>query len=149
MPETHLQKTPFMLVAGRSFGSLLIAAACLVGCGKRSAPLPSTYPVHGKVVYKGGAPARGGMVQFQPEAEPSVTTTGTIQADGTYRLTTKRDGLQAEGAVAGPNRVLLILASAANGAAGQQGGVFLNYPVPSSVEPHDNEINLTVAQTAR
>jgi hypothetical protein len=121
----------------------------LAGCGKRSAPLPATYPVHGKVAYKDGTPARGGMVQFQPEAEPSVTTTGTIQADGTYRLTTKRDGIQAEGAVAGPNRVLLILASAANDAAGQQDGVFLNYPVPSSVEPHDNEINLTVAQTAR
>jgi hypothetical protein len=139
----------------RVVGSLLIATACWVGCGKRPDPLPTTYPVHGKITYKDGTPARGGMVQFQPEAEPSVTTTGTIENDGTYSLTTKRNGLRAEGAVAGSNRVLLILAPAAadggdqrsgNGATSQQNGLFLNYPTPSNVEPRDNEINLVVAR---
>ena len=83
----------------------IAAMLCLAGCGRRSAPLPRTYPVHGKATYENGAPVTAGLVQFQPQSEPSVTTAGVIRNDGSYSLTTMRDGLRAEGAVAGPNRV--------------------------------------------
>ena len=47
------------------------------GCGTHDKPaLPTTYPVTGKVVYTAGEPLKGGSIQFRPEAEPGVTTTG-------------------------------------------------------------------------
>ena len=56
------------------------------------------------MTYKDGTPVCEGFVQFHPEADTSVTTTGAIQSDGEYRLTTMRNGLHADGALVGPNR---------------------------------------------
>ena len=130
---------------------VLVLAVCLPGCGKRTAPLPTTYPVHGKVTYKDGKPVSGGTVQFQPQAEPSVTTAATIQSDGTYRLATMRDGLRADGAVAGPNRVTVILADNENNDRERGKAPMIQpmafpttYPTPYTVEPCNNKFDLTV-----
>jgi hypothetical protein len=132
-------------------GFLLITAACLAGCGKSVKPMPATYPVHGKVIHKDGKPVTAGMVQFQPEADTSVTTTGTIQNDGTYRLTTIRDRVRAEGAVAGPNRVIVSPGAAADVTMSPNRNMKMAgrpvptiYPTPYAVEPRDNEFNLNV-----
>ncbi len=127
----------------------LAEVICLTGCGHRPKPLPPTYPVHGKVNFKDGRPATGGLVQFQSQAEPSVTTTATIGCDGTYRLVTMRDGQRVEGAVTGLNRVTILVTSGNGGDRNGlliPGGVPTIYPTPLNVEPHDNEFNLTLPQ---
>jgi hypothetical protein len=126
----------------RAFSIVLTGAACLAGCSKPQAPLPKTYPVYGRVTDKKGLPIRGGFVQFHPEAERSVTTTGAIQSDGTYRLKTMRSKLSSDGAVAGANRVSIV-APTNTGKKDEMGGlVSVVYPKPYTVEQHDNEINL-------
>ena len=63
---------------------------------------PKTYPVQGKVTYK-GEPVPKGTITFQPDqGQPSVAD---IQPDGTYRLSTFKEG---DGAVAGHHRVFVI-----------------------------------------
>ena len=63
---------------------------------------PKTYPVQGKVTYK-GEPVPKGTITFQPDqGQPSVAD---IQPDGTYRLSTFKEG---DGAVAGHYRVFVI-----------------------------------------
>jgi len=122
-------------------GSVLVLVACLVGCGKRPAALPATYPVHGKVTYPDGKSVTGGLVQFLPEADSSVTTNATICEDGTYSLTTMRDGLRAQGAVTGPNRVIVVASSSDN--VNRRSALPTIYPTPYDVQPSDNEFNLT------
>jgi hypothetical protein len=79
--------------------TLLIATAW--GCG--SAPEhPETFPVQGKVTYK-GQPVPKGTVTFQSDG--GQTATGEIQPDGTYRLGTFAAG---DGAVAGHHKVMII-----------------------------------------
>jgi hypothetical protein len=65
------------------------------GCGRGIA----TAPVEGKVLFQ-GRPLKFGSVIFQPEAGPPAT--GNIQPDGTFRLSTFRDG---DGAVLGKHQV--------------------------------------------
>jgi hypothetical protein len=82
--------------------TLLLAAALLPGggCGRSSAdPLP-TVPVKGKVTYK-GQPLVRGSVTFEPHGAGREAF-GEIGADGTYVLTTSKEG---DGTVAGPHRV--------------------------------------------
>lgn len=117
-------------------GSVLVLAAYLAGCGKHPASLSTTYPVHGKITYRDGTPLTGGSVQFLPEADRSVTTNAAVSEKGTYRLATVRDGLKAEGAVAGPNRVIVVTPS--------RDAAPTVYPTPYNVEPRDNEFNLTI-----
>jgi hypothetical protein len=61
-----------------------------------------------------------------------------IQSDGTYSLVTKRDGLQADGAVPGANRVIV-----------QCGLQSTIYPAPYRVEARDNEFNLKIERSRR
>ena len=148
------KRTPFSFHGTRRIGLILIAAACLAGCGSRPQPLPATYPVHGKVTYKDGAPVTDGLVQFQPSASLSVATTGNIQSDGTYSLTTMRDSLRAEGALAGPNRVIVLPVDkdrmGKQDPRLQQGGIpSTTFPTPYIVEPRDNEFNLTIERPRR
>jgi hypothetical protein len=128
----------------------LLLAACLTGCGKSAKPLPPTYPVHGKVTYKDGTVVHDGFVQFQPAANAWVTTTGAIQRDGTYRPATTCNRLHAEGAVAGPNRVTVVIPFA-TGRSGQKPVAAMShpsepyvFPKPYNIEPRDNELNLVV-----
>ncbi len=134
---------------------VLLASMLVVGCGHRPPPLPKTYPVHGKVTHHDGAIITGGRVQFQSEAEPSVTTTAMIRSDGAYALTTTRDGLRAEGAVLGPNRVIVVptrIGNTQNAKPTSQGQLNIaptTYPTPYIVECRDNEFNLVVGQHHR
>lgn len=78
---------------------LLIALVALspgsIACRKTRAMAP----VSGTVIWQ-GRPLRFGVVMFQPEhGQPAV---GTIQADGTFHMTTRGEG---DGAAVGLNQV--------------------------------------------
>ncbi len=134
--------------------TIITAVYCFGGCGDRPKVLPATYPVHGTVKYKDGKPVTGGLVQFRPATDTRATTTGLIQADGSYSLVTRRDGLAAPGAIAGPNRVTItpsrserIIARRTDGGRPeeQMGTIMITtYPTPYDVAPHDNEFNCTI-----
>jgi hypothetical protein len=125
---------------------LLIAAACLAGCGRHARPLPEVYPVHGRVTYPDSKPVADGIIQFISEADTSISASAMIGSDGRYSLVTKRDRLQAEGAPAGLCRVVVTPPfSDKNGRRSASPTVF---PAPYRVEPHDNEINLTIGGSA-
>ncbi|MDR3636204.1 MAG: hypothetical protein P4L84_20550 [Isosphaeraceae bacterium] len=82
--------------------SLVMAALALpcCGCGSSSSrQLPLTLPVRGKVTYR-GKPLTEGKVKFEPDAGRSAS--GHIHSDGTYVLTTFKEG---DGAVPGVHRV--------------------------------------------
>ncbi len=76
--------------------AFLTIAAFVSGCGK---PLRDRAPVNGKVTYR-GKPLSFGVVMFQPAAGQCAT--GDIQADGTFRMMTRREG---EGVPVGKNAV--------------------------------------------
>jgi hypothetical protein len=79
---------------------LLIGA--ISGCAESSIERPKTFPVGGKVTYK-GQPVPKGTVTFQPDDGQAAV--GEIQADGSYRLTTFAPG---DGALPGHHRVFVI-----------------------------------------
>jgi hypothetical protein len=82
----------------RRFVGLLCLAVLLAAAGCASDRLP-TAPVEGKVLYH-GKPLEFGGVLVQPTSGPPAR--GTIQPDGTFRLSTYRDG---DGAVLGQHAV--------------------------------------------
>ena len=66
---------------------LCLMALCLLsvsGCGYS----PTTHPVSGKVVKKGGKAWSGGTITFQLDQDPTLNATGVIQKDGSFSLTT-------------------------------------------------------------
>lgn len=78
----------------------LVLTVPLAGCGS------GIHPVEGTVTWKDGTPAKeleGALIVFDlPEKQ--TTARGSVQADGTFRLTTKTDG---DGALAGDYKVLI------------------------------------------
>jgi hypothetical protein len=83
---------------------LALAWACAIflsGCGS------GIYPVEGQIVWQDGSPAkelaRGFVIFDLPEKQTSAR--GTIQADGSFRLTTKKPD---DGALPGDYKVLVI-----------------------------------------
>ena len=84
---------------GAAAAGLLFGA--ISGCSE-SIERPQTFPVGGKVTYK-GEPVPKGTVTFQPDqGHPAV---GEIQSDGTYKLSTFA---QADGALPGHHKVFII-----------------------------------------
>ena len=86
-------------------GTAPIAIALMVilplsGCGQSSAAIPSTYPVKGKVSFK-GKPLTNGSIVFEP-TDAGKDAYGKIQPDGTFELTTYKEK---DGAVVGSHRV--------------------------------------------
>ena len=79
---------------------LPVVFAAVVGCDRG----PRVYPVEGKLVYADDAPVPGrASVTFHREVEGKpYAATGRVEADGTFRLTTVKNG---DGAVAGENGV--------------------------------------------
>ena len=72
-----------------------LSGSALTGCNSR----PPTYPVSGKIVWKGGEPARelsGGFVTLD-SLELMVSALGPIGPDGTFKLGTfeESDGVPA------------------------------------------------------
>ena len=85
------------------FAAILVLATVAAGCGGDSGP--ATYPVKGKVVYKGsGAPVTQGIVLFKSTTEPPVQASGDIRPDGTFELDSN---LGKPGTVAGEHRILI------------------------------------------
>lgn len=82
---------------------LVLAAPLVAGCGGER-----VYPVEGKVVYKGGAPAtdlEGYTIDFKPDSEgKTISATGVITKEGTFTLDTYKPG---DGAIAGKHRVTI------------------------------------------
>jgi hypothetical protein len=89
-------------------GLAAVGAAALfavLGCGESG---PKTYPVKGKVVYKGGgdvARLAGGQVNFESVGEPKVTASGEIERDGAFTVWCYLEGKDREGLPAGEYRV--------------------------------------------
>ena len=81
--------------------TLLILAAFSWGCGSES-ERPATFPVQGKVSYK-GQPVTKGTVTF--ESDGGQTATGEIQPDGTYKLSSFAKD---DGALPGHHKVMVI-----------------------------------------
>jgi hypothetical protein len=69
----------------RSATIVTILLVCLAGCRRG----PKIVPVSGKVLYKGNS-LTSGVVMFQPDSGPLAR--GTIEPDGSFRLTTKTAG---------------------------------------------------------
>jgi len=88
---------------------LLACALALLLTGCRSAKLPRTLPVQGKVTWR-GQPLSQGMVAFSPArlgeaGQPSRPAMGKIGPDGTYRLSSFREN---DGAMPGEYRVTVV-----------------------------------------
>jgi hypothetical protein len=84
---------------------LLAASCCLAcwGCGPGSGTTASLIPVKGKVTYK-GQPLTTGVIKFEPDGYGREAR-GKIQSDGTFVLTTFKDG---DGVVAGHHAVTVL-----------------------------------------
>jgi len=90
---------PFSKHAPATIVNLSMAVAVLAaGCS--SSNNPKTYPVTGKVTYR-GQPVTSGIVLLTPENNGHAAT-GSLESDGSFRLTTFR---KHDGAVPGKYRV--------------------------------------------
>ncbi len=83
-----------------------LLAVSLGGCGASS---PKTYPVKGKLVFKGDDIKRfiGGTIEFVLKDDPNVRAAGVIEEDGTFSLNTYHDGKKLKGAVPGHYQILV------------------------------------------
>jgi len=86
--------------------SFVLAAVVLGSCwgcgssGGSSGAVPPLLPVKGKVTYN-GKPLTSGIIRFEPDGYGRAAT-GKLQSDGTYALTTIKEG---DGVVAGAHFV--------------------------------------------
>ncbi len=79
----------------------LFCLAVLVGCSGNGI---ATYPVEGIVTLEDGTPLQTGTVEFN-SLEHDLTASGSIQSDGTFRLTTYKAG---DGAVSGDHDAVVV-----------------------------------------
>jgi hypothetical protein len=108
-----------------SVACLLIGLAALfIGCSGRE----PTYPVTGKVLYKGeGTPAVSGIyVVFESTKDPYPRAMGKINTDGSFTLSTDRPD---NGAIQGPHRIC-IQPTSADGA-----GMDLTPQISKKIDP--------------
>ena len=78
-----------------------LLASLALGCNSGRL---KTYEVEGQVVFKDGSPVKVGIVETKALGK-SVQATGSINKDGSFRLTTYREN---DGAIAGQHRVVVI-----------------------------------------
>jgi hypothetical protein len=79
----------------------LLGVVLVAGCAGQAGSSP--VPVNGTVTV-GGKPVVGAMVEFQPESPGGKPAFGTVEADGTFRLTTNTAG---DGAMPGKYKVTI------------------------------------------
>jgi hypothetical protein len=131
MPRPRESRTcPWMLLAAG------LALAGIAGCGAGV----KTYPVKGKVVFKGGKPVPDGRVQFQSTDDPKVRALGDIGADGSFSLTTYVGGKNVAGAVAGSHTVTVEL---------ERPAAVVALPKPLIVKPEDNDFPIEIPARRR
>jgi hypothetical protein len=83
-------------------GGLVCPGGSLAGRGGERLPTVATDAVEGKAMLANGEPLTMGQVDFVPTAEPLLTPSREVGADGTFILTTIKPG---EGAPTGTYRV--------------------------------------------
>ena len=81
-----------------------------VGCGAEE-KRPDTVPVTGQIVFQGGKPLSGGLVQFCALDKSQLTIMGEVQSDGNFALMTSAGRGKARGAVPGDYKVIILPAS--------------------------------------
>lgn len=91
-----------MLLGGSLIGAALIGTSS-VGCGG-PAGLPNMVPIRGTVSYEGKMLTEGTVI-FAPTASDGRQARGTIQSDGSFRLTTLK---QNDGAQQGEYKIVVI-----------------------------------------
>ncbi|MEM7476765.1 MAG: carboxypeptidase regulatory-like domain-containing protein [Planctomycetota bacterium] len=84
--------------------SKLLYFACLLALAAGCSSNLRTYPVKGKVVFANGRNVVVGTVEFQSVAH-RINARGQIQPDGTFELTTYKDG---DGAIAGEHKCVVL-----------------------------------------
>jgi hypothetical protein len=123
-----------------TLGTVLLLAGG-PGCGSG---IPKTYPVKGKVVWKGGKPVDDGRIEFQSLSEPDLKAVGEIESDGTFSLTTFKEGKTREGAVAGQHKVV-VEPDMGDG----KPALVVTLPNPYTVEPKRNDFTIEIAPSRR
>lgn len=93
--------------AGPGLALMVIGTVILAGCGGAR-----THGVQGKVVVEGGDVAKlaQSTIEAQLESDPAVRASGEIQPDGSFELSTLKDGRVLDGAVEGTYTARIILA---------------------------------------
>jgi hypothetical protein len=113
-----------------------LAFAGAVGCDSG----PKTYPVKGKVVFRGGKAVTDGRVQFQSATDPPFKALGDIGEDGSFSLTTYLGKNKANGAPAGDYSVIVELERPAE---------VVVLPEKYTVEAGDNDFTIVVTRRRR
>ena len=93
---------------------VMVGLIGLVGCTQAPKELPALHPVTGKVSIQGKV-LESGQVSLNPEKDtPDLIVNGSIQSDGTYKVTTNQNGKRVDGAPAGKYRVSVHAGSSGN-----------------------------------
>ena len=97
--RSHQTTVPALAVA--------LVWAGVTGCG--GPDFPKTYPLSGKVVYKGGKPVQAEYIEFETVTDPPWRAASPLNPNGEFVSVTthKPDGKTTEGIVAGEHRVRL------------------------------------------
>ncbi len=125
-------------IASATVFAMLTATA---GCGSG---MPATYPVRGKVVWKGGKPVMDGRIEFQSVADEKMKAVSEIGEDGTFSLVSHLGGKSAAGAVAGQHRVVVETSPVWN-----QPVLVVVLPQPFTVEPRANDFVIEIQKPRR
>ena len=117
---------------------MLLAAAIASGCRReREVVPPSTYPVNGKIVAKGANMPSGCLIQFEPK-DAKCMAQGIIQPDGTFKLTTRYEGVVCDGAAEGEYQVTIIPPISADAPMAKS----VRLPKPVQIKPETNELTI-------
>jgi hypothetical protein len=118
-----------------------LLVSCSAGCGDG---LPKTYPVTGKVGFKGGRPMTSGTVMVQSVANPDVLASGDLNSDGTFEL---YSNMGKPGMVEGEHRVLIeppLPEYGEKAAVGKSYQRFETSGLTIMVQPEDNDVTIEV-----
>jgi len=91
---------------------LALLVFCLIGCGS-DASLPPTFPVTGKVMWKGGAPLEEGGILLTSVADPNIAASGNI-VKGEFSVSTLIGDKRVPGATAGEHVIHINLPQGAD-----------------------------------
>jgi hypothetical protein len=121
--------------------SSLFISLTVSGCGDG---LPKTYPVKGKVVFKGGKPMTSGTIMVQSVAKPDLLASGDLQSDGSFEL---YSNMGKSGMVEGEHRVLIeppLPEYGEKAAVGKSYQRFETSGLTINVKPEDNDVLIEV-----